>query len=292
MTINVGILHYKTIDKTIECISSIQRTEPSARIYVIDNFSNDGSLEKLKTKYKGIVSIHFICLDDNLGFARANNFCMRTLREKGEETVVLTNNDIVFSEGSLDKLLVALKESDSIIAAPQVLNPEGEITDSVEEYRHKNIYDYFWNRIKARLFKRDAFAKLCKERAFIKTFSGCCFACNLQKMQHIDYMDENTFLYYEEPILSAKIDKAGFHVVYEPSAVVVHYHGMTTAGLSLLAAGFQLESQMYYMKKYLKANKYLLAGYVYIKRIWDRNKYHSPVLWQKQSDIISFILNS
>lgn len=288
---NVGVLHYKTIEKTIDCVTSIKVTEPCASIYIIDNYSNDGSLEELKQRYIGDSNIYFICLNDNIGFARANNHCMRLIKAKGEHTIILTNNDIVFKENAISKLISALEATNSVLAAPKVLTPNGVVMDSVQKFRDDSLTEYIWHRILHRLCSPKKFAETCRITASIKTFSGCCFACDLEKMEHIGYMDEHTFLYFEEPILSAKIKDAGMTMVYEPNAEVVHYHGATTKGINEMAMGFQLESQIYYMKNYLEANKFLLAAYVYVKRCIDKRKYHSTTLYKKETDIISSLLS-
>lgn len=288
--INIGVLHYKTIDKTIECITSIQTTEPSAVIYIIDNYSNDGSLECLQRKYADIPNISFICLKENIGFARANNHCMRLLREKGESCVILTNNDIVFKNNSIKQLLSSLQSADAILSAPKVLDPNGQVMDTVLPYRNNSIWDYLFNRIKDKTNKnRTPFAESCDDVSMIETFSGCCFACDLEKMADIDYFDETTFLYFEEPILSAKIKKAGYTMCYVPSAEVSHYHGATTSSLNLKANAHKLFSQMYYFEEYLNVNKYVLMLLVRIKRYIDFKRYRSKDLYDDETRILNHI---
>lgn len=290
--INIGILHYKTIDKTILCVESIIATASNAHIYIIDNYSNDGSLEKLKEKYIKNENILFLCLDANKGFACANNYCMRFLKARGEKHVILTNNDIIFTKNSILQLIDTLNYTNAILVAPKVLNPDGKIMDSVQSYLYKNIFNYWEIRIKYFLCPpKKTFAEKNNKAVPIKTFSGCCFVCNLDKMEAIDYMDEHTFLYYEEPILAAKIDAAGYCMIYEPLSSVIHFHGATTTMLNEIAVGHMLESKMYYMKCYLRVNKYVLAFYIYIRRVIDYLKYHSEMLYNKESDVLKYVLS-
>jgi len=268
---NILILHYKTIDKTVDCVSSIFETEPEANICIIDNYSNDGSLETMKGKYANDNRISFLCLDENKGFARANNAGMRLLRNKGEKFAVITNNDILFKPNSIRGLIESLNNTDSILSSPKVITIDGHIMNSVQPYRDHNIYEYLYHKIKNKIWGPDPnMAEKCDDITPIKTFSGCCFACDLEKMNDIGYFDEHTFLYFEEPILSLKIEKAGYSMFFIPKAEVIHYHGATTKNFSSYAETCKLESQVYYLYSYLKCNKYLLACYVFFRRHKDR----------------------
>ena len=48
MTFCFIVLHYKNINETIKCISSIQVNFTEYRVVIIDNASNDGTADKLK----------------------------------------------------------------------------------------------------------------------------------------------------------------------------------------------------------------------------------------------------
>lgn len=268
---NILILHYKTLVKTVGCVSSILETEPETNICIIDNYSNDGSLETLKDKYSDDNRISFLCLDENKGFARANNAGMRLLRNKGVKYAVVTNNDILFKPNSIRRLIESLDNTDSILSSPKVVNTDGHIMNTVQSYRDHNIYDYLYHKIKNKIWgSAPNIAEKCDNITPIKTFSGCCFACNLEKMDFIGYFDEHTFLYFEEPILSLKIEKAGYSMFFIPKAEVIHYHGATTKNNSSFAETCKLDSQVYYLYNYLKCNKYLLACYVFFRRHKDR----------------------
>lgn len=290
--INVIILHYKTIDKTIDCISSILETELDAHVCIIDNYSNNGTLETLKSKYSNDKRISFICLDENKGYARANNAGMRFLYENGARYAIVTNNDVVFSPESIISLINALRATGSILAAPKVNNPEGQTMNSVQLYRCHNIFEYLYRKIFSILLgNRVNFARDCQYITQIKSFSGSCFACDLEKMHEIDYFDEYTFLYFEEPILSLKIEKAGYNMVFVPKAEVIHYHGATTKNSSLFAEACKLESQIYYLNNYLNCNKYILACYVYLKRNRDWRRYHSDKLYKKETEMLHLLIS-
>ena len=288
-SINIGILHYKTIEKTRRCVSSLLQSNVKTNIYIIDNYSNDGSLAKLKKEYAGVSGIHFLCLKENKGFARSNNDYMQLMIEQGEKYAILTNNDIVFEKDTFTELIHSLKkDSQIIITTPKVLNTDGSIFDSVQSYRDNNLFQFLYHKYRRRMAgsKRVFLSQKCEEPTPVKSFSGCCFACNLELMQQIGFMDENTFLYYEEAILSAKIKIAKLKILFQPKAIVFHDHGATTASLNLLADGIDLESKIYFMKNYLKTNKYILKFYLIRKRKKDWKRFHNKQLFDKETEIL------
>ncbi len=70
----------------------------------------------------------------------------------------------------------------------------------------------------------------------------------------------------------------------------MHHHGATTSSLSKMAIGYELESQTYFMKEYLGANKDFLRLYAKYKRFRDKRKYKSKELYNKESSIITKLL--
>ena len=291
-TINVGILHYKTIEKTRRCVLSLLQSNVKTNIFIIDNFSNDGSLEKLKEEYAEVPCIHFLCLSENKGFAGSNNDYMRLMLERSEKYAILSNNDIVFKEDTFAKLIYPLQDDNHIIiTAPKVLNTDGSYFDSVHSYRDNNLFQFIYHKYLRRRVrnKRSILAQKCETLTPVKSFSGCCFACNLELMRQIGFMDENTFLYYEEAILSAKIKKTALKIMFQPETIVFHDHGATTKSLSLMVLGIELDSRIYFMKNYLDTNKHILKFYVKYKRKKDWKKFHNKELYDLETEILKKI---
>lgn len=98
------ILHYLTEDDTERCINSILSMYDSFSydIVVVDNLSNNGSLEKLMSTFKSFKFIHFLKNEKNLGFARGNNrgyeYCRSELKC---DTIIVLNNDVLVNSKNL-----------------------------------------------------------------------------------------------------------------------------------------------------------------------------------------------
>ena len=63
------VLHYKNIDDTIECIKSVLSLKGEKEIVVVDNNTLTNNDESRLKKF----GINLIKLDENMGFAKANN---------------------------------------------------------------------------------------------------------------------------------------------------------------------------------------------------------------------------
>ena len=100
MVFSFVILHYKTYEDTIKCIQSIFNLDvPSdieTNVVIVDNASNDGSIEKVRDFLAGRSNIHIIENKLNLGFAKGNNVGYEYARNSlNSDFIVIMNNDIV-----------------------------------------------------------------------------------------------------------------------------------------------------------------------------------------------------
>lgn len=90
------ILHYKTSEDTIECVESINKNAGFCDIVIVDNASNNGSIEKVANVFKGQKNITIIKNEKNLGFAAGNNVGYKYARETLKaDFIAVSNNDIV-----------------------------------------------------------------------------------------------------------------------------------------------------------------------------------------------------
>ena len=120
MTFSFVILHYKTANDTIDCIESLlaleRREGDTISVVVVDNASNNGSLEILKEKYAGIDGITFLENRENLGFAKGNNVGYRYARETlHADFIAVLNNDIIVRSKDIVPRIAALYGELSLI---------------------------------------------------------------------------------------------------------------------------------------------------------------------------------
>jgi GT2 family glycosyltransferase len=102
------------------CFAEIARAGITGEVTILDNASVDGSPERVAKLFP---TVRIIRNDRNLGFSAANNMGIR--RSQGQYVLIL-NDDAIFQEDSLWRMLRAL-ESNSRIGAvgPKLINRDG-----------------------------------------------------------------------------------------------------------------------------------------------------------------------
>jgi len=114
--IAVVILNWNGIELLKKFIPNTISNSQSANIYVIDNFSEDDSVDFLKKNYP---KIKVIQLDKNYGFAQGYNI---GLKEIDEEIYCLLNSDIKVTENWLEPIIKEFNDSNISIAQPIILD--------------------------------------------------------------------------------------------------------------------------------------------------------------------------
>ena len=101
MKLSVIIVSYKVKYYLEQCIlAAMKATEGiEAEIYVVDNHSDDGSVEYVSERFPGV---NLISSNHNLGFSRANNIA---IRQSSGEYVLLLNPDTIVGEHTISDVL-------------------------------------------------------------------------------------------------------------------------------------------------------------------------------------------
>ena len=99
----VVVLNFNGYKDTRNCIDSLKKVSyPNFEIVVVDNASEDNSVERLKDEFS---DIEFIISNENLGYAGGMNMGAKFGLKNNADLVLLTNNDVVFTEKFFEPLL-------------------------------------------------------------------------------------------------------------------------------------------------------------------------------------------
>lgn len=260
--LGIAIINYNQPQKTIDCVNSIFKTVKSDyKIYLLDNNSTDNSYEILYSEYKNQSRVDFFKSDINTGYANGNNLCIEKAKKDGCEYILISNNDIIFDENTVDTLLEKIKTTDCLAIAPALKSPNGahqqNIKKSAPDFKKYMMSEtYLHNFDKKEKYQNTYFPKKFEEVYWI---SGAVFIADMKKFESIDFFDKNTFLYFEEYIISEKAVKKGYTLAVEPAVCAYHYHGASTGGNANLFTRLEnLKSELYFFSNYKKySNKKL-----------------------------------
>ena len=101
------ILNYKAYEEALACAESVLATQTweDMKIVIVDNGSQNGSVEQLGEHFDDEPRVHVIAADENLGFAKGNNLGIRYAREQFDsDFIVAANSDILFEEEICERL--------------------------------------------------------------------------------------------------------------------------------------------------------------------------------------------
>lgn len=116
----VIIVTYKGHQWYERCFTSLRESEYPVQTIVIDNASNDGTVEYIREHFP---EIHLIESNENLGFGRANNIGMRYALDHACDYVFLLNQDAWIEQNTLSELVrIAEKYPEYGILSPMHLN--------------------------------------------------------------------------------------------------------------------------------------------------------------------------
>lgn len=122
------ILHYKNYELTKKCVDSILELEDcnnlSKKIVIVDNFSNNGTMERLEETYSNKIA-KYLYLEDNVGFSLGNNEGFNFIKSNlNPKILVICNNDIIFTQKDFIKVADnILKENQYDVLGPDIYCP-------------------------------------------------------------------------------------------------------------------------------------------------------------------------
>jgi hypothetical protein len=250
--ITIVILNYMTYELTLRLIQNIKSIikYKNYSIVVVDNASPNQSVEFLRVESERNNEFELLVSHINGGYSSGNNIGLRYARKKKSKYSLVLNNDIYFKDPSSFNYMIDLMENNSNIAAvsPRIVNPNNEI-DPPLYFREPNFWDLSFG-IKWYNIERFKTPDTSNKRIYAPR--GCCMLLNNKHMEEIGYFDENTFLYFEEPILAERLAKLNLECWHSGNTQIIHEHGETIRNSFSKFKMYQriLISYEYYLREY------------------------------------------
>lgn len=245
--IGIIILNWNNYKVTKECLSSLLRIETyrNKEIILVDNGSVDGSPQRLE---KDFSQLTYIYNKKNLGFSAGNNVGIRYALESKADYIFLLNNDTIFIEPILEKMIRFMqKYKKAGILGPKLICPDGSIQESA--IRQTGPFTFSLDLIGLHnIFLRYNLSNLFipKEVGYV---AGAAFLIRAKIVKKIGYLDERFFFYAEDKDWCFRCIKEGFKVFYLPNVKIIHLGGMSSGNIKMLyqqyLANFQFTKKHY-----------------------------------------------
>ena len=258
--VSVIIVSYKVRYYIEQCLNSVLRSVPDAQILVVDNNSDDGSVEYLKERFP---QAEIIANGFNAGFGKANNMALAKATGK---YVLFLNPDTVVAERTIPGCVDYMDEH-SQVGAVGVRMQYGNGRFALESRRSlPTLSVSFWHMTGlGRLFpKSKVFGKyhrtyLDKESECpVDVVSGAYMFVRKEALDKTGGFDEAFFMYGEDIDLSYRILQAGYQNRYLPLPIV-HYKGESTTKTSYRYAQVFYDAMLIFFNKHFQRYSRLFA---------------------------------
>jgi GT2 family glycosyltransferase len=220
--VGIVILNWNGHDVLQDCLRSIFALGyPCFQVIVVDNGSTDVTTEMLERDYPNVLRIENKV---NLGFAAGNNQGIRLALERGNEYVLVLNNDTILDPDCLTRL-VERAQSDSRIAA---ISPKIYFAQPPDSLWFAGGTFNYWTGRNGHVGYKKSDTGSWNAAEEVEFISGCALLTSRTAWQNIGGFDELLFTYSEDVDWSLRVRKAGFKLFYEPRAVVWHRESFST----------------------------------------------------------------
>jgi N-acetylglucosaminyl-diphospho-decaprenol L-rhamnosyltransferase len=242
------------------CIDSIARYPPSIScdVIVVDNASTDASIAWLREcgGHAGSKQIPLRVIEnsDNRGFGKANNQAFALTEAP---LLFLLNADAELTKDACDTLISTLNSSADIGACgPRLLNPDGSLQISV--WRNPptawatlvsglRLASLLPKRLRGELLLAEHWDH--SRRRDVGMFGGAAILVRRAVVDEVGGFDERFHMYGEDNEWCLRIKRAGWRLVFEPDARVVHQgaHGARQRWTDLEKLHLQTEAYLQFL---------------------------------------------
>ena len=239
--LDVAVVSYRCRDLLDRCLASIEEHAPAGtRTWVVDNASNDGTIELVQERFP---AVRLIANDRNIGFAAATN---AAIREGIAPYVLALNSDAELRAGTLDVLLALMRERPKVGIAGCRL----ELLDGSFDHASRRSFPTVLGAVShlSGIGRRATSGPLAQYRAPgvesgpVDAVNGAFMLLRRSALEEVGLFDERYWMYMEDMDLSYRFKEAGWTTWYEPSVTALHVkHGATgpVRGIALTVAFYR-----------------------------------------------------
>ena len=255
MKLAIAILNWNGLELLKRFLPSLCKyTSKTYQIYIIDNCSEDDSVNFIK---KNFDRIKVIKLNKNYGYAKGYNIGLKNINA---EIICLLNNDVEVSKNWTEPIIQQFKkEKNTAVIQPKLKNQEdkryfdyagaaggfldkygypycnGRIYNVVDtdENQYEKIYDIFWA-------------------------SGACFFMRKKYFEAAGRFDEKFWAHMEEIDLCWRLKNMGFDIKYNYKSTVYHVNAATLKTENYRKTYYNFRNQLYMLTKNSCDNLFLI----------------------------------
>lgn len=303
--VNIVILNWNGWEDTIECLESLyQNKYDNYRVILVDNGSEDNSIEKIKEYCRGELNvtsnffkyqegnkpIKLIELDEdeidgkistsderliliknshNQGFARGNNVGIQfALNNYHSDYILLLNNDTVVDPYFLIELIKTAESYESV----GFVGPKTYLYDNqciIQAAGGGNIDFLRGESHEFAFMQKDAgrYDKILE----MDYVGGSCLLVKREVIEKVGLLDENYFMYWEDVDWCFNGRESGYKSIYSYKSKIWHKYG--TSSQNYFKTYYHNRNRIYFMRKHSQPKSFKKFKTHYFKEIIKESGY-------------------
>lgn len=287
------ILNYNDNDDLFHMLPLLEKQTQEATFIIVDNNSIEKNYAEIKRWVEGKNSYYItdkelfyqgkfeknkryylVRNSIDAGFSGGNNVGFRVASLLGIKFALLVSPDVYIQNMSYMEIMLNYMQSEEniVVAGSDIIG-----LDNLH-YSPQNMptfsEEFFWlfYHFKDASIRKFNYTHVISD----EKLHGCCMLFDVAFLKSINYLDENVFMYCEEPILTRRVQKAGGDLLYISDICALHAHDIKKKGNSSLRMLMYIKSRKYYIWKYSRysyAEKVLLTASYQLRYILHCIKY-------------------
>lgn len=242
------IVNYNGWNDTLECVNSLNNLNyTNYRIIIVDNNSNKKNLEDELNN----LNVDIIFLDENKGFAGANNVGIEFASKYNPDYYLLLNNDTIVDKDFIEPMIKVFENDNKVgIVTGKIFYYNSDILWFGGSHFDEKFGEYKISGIG----KKDS--EIYNEQQQINYATGCLMMISKNLIKEVGLLNEDYFLYYEDADYCIRTIKKGLKIIYEPQSIIYHKESRSTKKGSDSYYYYIIRNYFYYIKKFNNRIKY------------------------------------
>ena len=222
----------------LEALGAVRYPKERLRIILVDNGSEDGSVEAVRASHPGA---EILANPANIGYSAAVNEAIRTTRVGPTDWIWVLNNDVVVHPQSLARMIEVGCTDPSIgVVGPMIYEPDRQ--DRIAFAGSGYGINLWTGHMKKLRVGKDVFTAPEEKTADVDSILGCANLIRASILDGVGLLEPAFNVYFEETDFNTRVRKAGFRVVLVRDAGVVHVEAATMNRRILKRAWFLLRN--------------------------------------------------
>ncbi len=261
--LSIIIVSWNVKEYLRQCLHSVYNETAGFdfEVIVVDNASRDGTVEMLKQEFP---QVQVLSNSSNVGYAKANNQAIRMNRGK---YVLLLNPDTIILNNAIGIMRDFMDSNPSVgIATPKILNSDRTIQICYGEFPSVKTIIFGGSTAKIALQGILMTRRFFEEAGLsdyeyntnhpVEWVMGSFMIARKEAVEEAGLLDENLFMYGEEPDWCYRMALHGWKAWYVADAEIIHHGGKSTEQVDMGdTVAWLLQTQYYFFNKHFGRRK-------------------------------------